>query len=97
MAMMLVSLLIGMALGQRFKVLVLVPGSGLAFIVAVLIGITRAEAAWTIVLMSVGVAASLQVGYLVGTTIRHLLVAARASRLRTPLLGASMQARHPAH
>jgi membrane protein DedA with SNARE-associated domain len=97
MAIMLVCLLVGVALGQRFKVLVLVPGSGLAFIAVVLVGIARAEAAWTMVLMSIGVVVSLQIGYLAGAAIRRLLVAARASRLRTSLLGASMQARHPAH
>lgn len=97
MAFVLASLLIGVVLGQRFKVLVLVPGTGLAFVVTILAGIVRADAIWPIVLAAIEIAWSLQIGYIVGTGIRHLLLVARASRLRTGLLGASMQERHPAH
>jgi hypothetical protein len=91
------SLLVGMVLGQRFKVLVLVPAIGLALLVTIVAGIARADALWPIVLMSAAVIASLQLGYLAGTGIRHLIVAARASRLRAGTLGTSLPARHSAH
>jgi hypothetical protein len=97
MLLVLVSLLIGMVLGQRFKVLVLAPGIGLALIVTITVGLARADALWAIAVMSIAVVSSLQIGYLLGTGIRHLIVAARASRLRTGALGGSMPARHPAH
>jgi hypothetical protein len=92
-----ISLLIGMVLGQRFKVLVLVPAIGLALIVTTVAGIARADSVWLIVVMTVAVTSSLQIGYLAGTGIRHLMAAARASRLRAGALGGSMPARHPVH
>jgi hypothetical protein len=77
-----ISLLFGMALGQRFKVLVLVPAIALTLVLTIGTGIGHADALGAIVAMAVATIASLQVGYLSGTGIRHLVVAARASRLR---------------
>lgn len=92
-----ISLLIGMVVGKRFKVLVLVPGIGLALIVTIMAGIARGDAFWPIVLMSAAVIASLQIGYLAGTGICQFAGAARASRLGVAFLGGSMAAWHPLH
>jgi hypothetical protein len=92
-----VSLLVGMVLGQRFSVLILVPGIGLALVVTIVAGIARADAAWPIILTSAAVITSLQIGYLAGIAIRHLLVAGRARRSHANPLNASMPARRPAH
>src|ERR1700722_10164060 len=76
-----VSALLGMLLGQRFKVLSLVPAMALALLVAVVTGIAEADALWTIVLTAGACITSLQMGYLVGTGIRRLMALARAGRL----------------
>jgi hypothetical protein len=92
----LISLLVGMVLGQRFKVLILVPGIGLALIFTIAAGVARADGAGTIVLMATAVITSLQIGYLVGTGIRQFSAAARASRPRATSMGGSIPARHTA-
>jgi hypothetical protein len=97
MAFVLASLSIGVVLGQRFKVPVLVPGSGLALMITILAGIERGDAVWPIVLTSLAVVSGLQIGYLIGTAISHLIKAARTARLRGGVLGAAMPIRHPAH
>jgi len=97
MTLALISLLAGMVLGQRFKVLILIPATALALVFATGTGIVRADTVWSIVLMATAAAASLQIGYLVGVAIRHVLVAGRASRLRAASLMDSASARRPAH
>jgi membrane protein DedA with SNARE-associated domain len=86
MTLLITTLLAGMVLGQRFKVLILLPGITVVVIAAVAMGIARAEHLRLIALMAVGAAAALQVGYLLGTAIRAFLVAARAARIyRSPV------------
>jgi hypothetical protein len=63
----------GMVLGQRFKVLILLPASGLAIIAATAAGIARGDHAWSITLLAVAVTVALQIGYLVGTGIQSFL------------------------
>jgi hypothetical protein len=75
-----VSLLVGAVLGQHFKVMILIPAIVIGLVVAVVTGITNANAAWSIVLMAVASATSMQIGYLVGIGIRHLLAVAPSSR-----------------
>ena len=89
MTLAIISLLAGMVLGQRFKVLILVPATALALAFTVGVGIAQAEAVWSIVQMAAVTAAALQIGYLAGIGIRHGLVAARASRVRATSLAAS--------
>jgi hypothetical protein len=76
-----ISLVVGMALGQRFKVLVLLPAIGLAVIVTTSAGVLRADDGWSIVWMGVAAAVALQLGYLLGTGIRSFLVADRTTRV----------------
>jgi hypothetical protein len=87
-----ISLLVGMVLGQRFKVLVLLPAIALALVLTVGGGIVRSDSTWWIVLMAATAAATLQVGYVIGVGIRHVLVAAPASRTL-----ANSSSRRPAH
>jgi hypothetical protein len=87
MALPLISLLMGMVLGQRFKVLVLVPALAFVLVVAVGAGVARVQGLWPTALMAAGAVASLQIGYLGGTGLRHVIAAARISKLRTAFQG----------
>jgi len=89
-------LLVGIALGQRFNVLVLVPAVLTTLGVAVGLGIAFSQAPGTIILFTLAAIACLQIGYLLGLGIRQL-IEARASRLRSASFAESSHARHPAH
>jgi hypothetical protein len=97
MTLTMVSLLVGMVLGQRFKVLVLMPTIAMALVLAIGAGVARADAVWWIVLMAAATATSLQIGYLIGIGIRHILVATRASRSPATSLTGSASTGRPAH
>jgi hypothetical protein len=92
-----VSFLVGMVLGQRFKVLILLPAITLAVLAVIGGGLARAEPTWSIVLIAIGAAVALQVGYLVGTGIRSLIVGARASRAYPRSVPAPAVLRRTAH
>jgi hypothetical protein len=93
----LISLLLGMVLGQRFKVLALVPVIAVSLPVAAGVGIAHyGEFGPTLLLAALAIA-SLQMGYLAGIAIRYSLAAGRASGLRTASLDASQPTRHAAH
>lgn len=77
-----ISMLAGMVLGQRFKVLVLVPALGATLVVGVAVGAAQARGLWPTVLMAVAAIGSLQIGYLAGIGTRHLLAALRTGGLR---------------
>jgi hypothetical protein len=93
----LICLLVGMTLGQRFKVLILLPAIALTLVVAIGVGIARADAPWAVVLAAAAAIASLQIGYLGGVGILHLAVVARASRQRAASLAGGLSARRHAH
>jgi hypothetical protein len=76
-----ISFLAGMVLGQRFKVLILIPAIVIAVVATVGVGLAQAFNVWSIVLMALAVMTVLQIGYLVGTGIRTFMVAARAACL----------------
>ena len=90
-------LILGMAIGQRFKVLMLLPGMAVSTVLALGVGIAQLGTAWSMVLLVATSIASLQTGYLVGIVLRYAPIAARASRLRADALPGSMPTRHPAH
>ncbi|HLH93797.1 MAG TPA: hypothetical protein VKW08_01630 [Xanthobacteraceae bacterium] len=74
--------LIGAVMGLRFRVLVLVPAMGIALPLTVAAAIIQGYSlGQTLVTAAVGIV-GLQVGYLAGVGVRHLLVVARASRIR---------------
>jgi hypothetical protein len=95
-----VSLLVGALLGQRFKVMILMPATAIVLVIAIGTGITgntHAYTAWSIILMAGAAATSMQIGYLIGIGVHHVLAAALSSR--SPSLvsrTASTPVRHPA-
>jgi hypothetical protein len=96
MTLILFSLLAGLVLGQRFKVLVLVPAIMLALLAGVGSGVARADGIWWTALTAVAAGTALQIGYLIGLVIRHIPVIGRAGRTATSLSG-SAPARRGAH
>jgi hypothetical protein len=97
MTLAMVSLLVGMVLGQRFKVLVLMPTIAIALVFAIGAGMAHADTVWWIVLMAAAAATSLQIGYLIGIGIRYVLVAAQAGRSPATSLTGSASTRRPAN
>jgi hypothetical protein len=81
MTLVLICVLLGAVLGLRFKVLVLIPGLAVMLPITAGAGIVRADALGRIVFAMVAGAICLQVGYLAGICMRHLMVVARASRI----------------
>ncbi len=84
MTLVLVGLLAGMALGQRFKVLVLAPAFVLVSMVAIGYGVAHGYAAWQSLPMAGVAIASLQIGYLAGIGIRSLISAGRTGMRAHP-------------
>ena len=91
-----ISLLVGAVLGQRFKVLVLVPVSALTVLFAIGAGVVRDNLSWSSAEIAGVAIVGLQVGYLFGLGCRHLLVVARAQRIRASSVS-SLTTRHPVH
>jgi hypothetical protein len=77
----LISLLVGMLLGHRFKVLVLLPAMGIVLLAMISAQIAGADR-WQTALMAIAASVVLQLGYMAGYGIRRLTAAARASRRR---------------
>jgi hypothetical protein len=73
-----ISFLAGTVLGQRFKVLILIPTSIIAVTAAIGVGLAQALDGWSIALMVLAVMTALQVGYVVGTGIQYFMTAPRA-------------------
>ncbi len=91
-----VSLLVGALLAQRFRVLVLVPATAIVLAVAIGTGVTPADTAWSVVLMTGIAVTSMQIGYLViGNGIRRVLAGVLSSR-SSHLPSAPTSARYPA-
>ena len=76
---MLICLLLGAGLGQRFKVLVLIPAMALLLPLSAVAAVVRGDSIGQAAAAVLIAAISLQVGYLAGIGLRHL-GAARASR-----------------
>ena len=77
-----ISVLAGIALGLRFKVLILVPAVTLVTMFAMIIGVARADRFWSIVLAMVILGAAVQFGYVAG-----LLMRAAIRSLCAPTIG----------
>jgi hypothetical protein len=75
-----ISLVAGIALGQWFKILILVPVMSLALVGTIATGIARADSVWSIALMAIAVVTALQIGYFIGIWLRSFIVAARFAR-----------------
>lgn len=84
-------LLVGLLLGQQFKVLILVPATAVAAALTIVLAATRGDTFWLITLMVVVDTVSLQIGYLLGIGIHELLVGFHVSSAtkKSTNLGAS--------
>lgn len=87
-----VSFLTGAALGQRFKVMVLMPAMLVVPGIWIVTGIAHAQSAWAIAFMVATATTCLQIGYIVGIGVRHIL-STRSSSLPSP----ATAARHATH
>jgi hypothetical protein len=74
-------LLIGCALGFRFKVLVLLPAIGLVWMAFLTVGIARSDGTSAILVGALLAAICLQLGYLVGAMLLHGPVTSRATKI----------------
>ena len=74
--------LIGATLGFRFKVLILVPAIGLALLAVAGIGIARGDHVTHMMLTMILITATLQIGYLLGTIARVIVVLSVAPATR---------------
>src|SRR5262249_1925864 len=91
----LIRLVVGIALGWWFKVLILVPVMGLALVGTIAAGIARTDNVWSIALMAIAVVTALQIGYLIGIWLRSFLVAAGFARPSLRLAPTSEAPRRP--
>jgi len=91
----LISLSIGIVLGRRFNVLILAPTFMLTLVLAFGTGLARTDAAWSIGSTALVVIVGLQVGYLLGSVMRHVVVLIRAGRPAS--FPSSLPPRRPAH
>jgi hypothetical protein len=94
----LISLSIGIVLARRFKVLILAPAFMLTLVLAIGTGLARTDAAWSIGSTALVVIVGLQIGYLLGSGMRHVMVLVRANRPSSNSLTSSLPPhRRPAH
>jgi hypothetical protein len=75
-----VSLSIGALLAQHFKIIVLVPASFAALVIAIGAGVAQASSVWSIVWLIATASVSMQIGYFVSMLIQHGLGVLLASR-----------------
>ncbi len=90
----LICLLFGAVLGQRYKILALVPAMALAIPVA---AVLIASTFWQIVGVALLTATALQIGYIAGASIRYLVAGARTRQINASPLAASPPPRHAAN
>jgi len=93
----LVSLMIGIVLAGRFKVLILAPAFMLTLVLAIGTGLARTSAVWSIGSTALVIIVGLQIGYLLGSGMRHVMVSVRASRQRSTSFTSSLPPHRPAH
>jgi hypothetical protein len=93
----LISLMIGIVLAQRFKVLVLAPAFMITVALAIGTGLAQAGATWSIWVTALVVIVGLQVGYLMGSGLRHMMALVRTSRLRSASMTNTLRPHRPAH
>jgi hypothetical protein len=72
-ALAIIGVAVGIVLGLRYKVLVLVPAVMFAMILTILAGVARADSFWSIVLTAAALVTAVQLGYLVGIVIRAVI------------------------
>jgi hypothetical protein len=75
-----IGVVVGIVLGLRYKILILVPAVLFAMTIAIIIGVARADSFWAIVLTTVVLVIVIQLGYLAGIAIRAIIAAIRPPR-----------------
>ena len=80
-----ISLLIGLVLAQRFKVLVLIPFMVLTLFLTLGTALVNPGATWAGAVTAMVVIVALQLGYLFGIGVRHLMVLTRVGRRHVSL------------
>ena len=89
----LVCVFVGAVLGQRFKVLILLPAMLPTVAFATIVVAVQGATAWHILAAALLAATSLQIGYIAGIGVRHFTIVERASRLRPRRLAVSTSPR----
>jgi hypothetical protein len=92
-----ICLLVGLVLGQRFRVLALIPYSLLVIALTLTVGLVSGSAFWPTAGRAVAAMASLQMGYLLGLGVHALLLGHRKQASESNTLKARTPARGPAH
>jgi hypothetical protein len=94
-----ISVVAGVVLGLRYKVLILVPAVMFAMMFAVIVGVARADSVLSVALMTVALAVAVQLGYLAGIFLRALIawIYALLVRNRTPRLSSLWPVWHTVH
>ncbi len=87
----LICLLVGAVLGQRFKVLVLIPAMALAVTAAS--GFAYAGTLWQVLGAAFVATTSLQIGYLGGIGIRYLIASGRTGQINASSVATSASPR----
>src|SRR5262249_29951446 len=95
-AVVVISLFIGIALGRRFTVLVLLPAIAVALVVVIGAGFVLKEDGWSIFWFTVATVIALQVGYLGGAAIRWS-AASKAGRMASTTAPNSASTQRPIH
>jgi hypothetical protein len=75
-----IGVVVGIVLGLRYKILILVPAVPFAMILAITVGIGRADSFWSIVLTTVALVVAVQLGYLAGIAVHAVVAAIRPPR-----------------
>ena len=81
LALNLIMLLTGCALGLRFRVLVLLPGIAVVLMASLAAGLVRGDALSAILVGGALAAMCLQIGYLVGATMAHGPLTSHANKI----------------
>jgi hypothetical protein len=84
-----ISIVAGVVLGLRYKVLILVPAVMFAMAFALVVGVGHADSLLSIVLMTVGLGVAVQIGYLAGIFLRAVIEWVRALLIRNRTPGLS--------
>jgi hypothetical protein len=72
-----IAVVVGIVLGLRYKVLVLVHAVLFALNFSIIVGVARADSFWSIVVTTAAVVTALQLGYLAGVGIRATIESIR--------------------
>jgi hypothetical protein len=85
-----ISVLAGIAIGLRYKIVILLPAISLVIAFAMMIEIARGDPVWSIVLAVAISATAIQLGYLAGILIRAAFERVTAARSQSNLTEGSL-------